>query len=65
VNLVQTGAKYNLLRITRVMLKQGWKLGGDRQQNDVVDQKDGNTLVFDVVVNTNKAMLFCICIKRN
>jgi hypothetical protein len=26
---------------------------------------DGNTLVFDVVLNTKKGKIFCICIKRN
>jgi hypothetical protein len=56
-----------LLSITR-MLKQGWKLVGDRklggENKKMWLTKDGNTLVFDVGVNTNKGMLFCICIKR-
>jgi hypothetical protein len=61
VNLV-TGANCKWLSITRI-LKQGWKFDGDN--NMMWLTKDVDTMVFDVVVNTNKGMLFLICIKRN
>jgi hypothetical protein len=60
---VHPKSAFNLFSITK-MMKQGWKVGNDHPNNMWL-AKDGNKLVFDIVIPTNKGMMLCIYLKRH
>jgi hypothetical protein len=55
-------AKFNLLSIPALM-KKGWILSGTKKA--LILEKNKKKVVFDIVINTPKGMLFCMRIKRN
>jgi hypothetical protein len=55
-------AKFNLMTIPALM-KKGWVLSGTKKA--LILEKNKKKVVFDIVINTPKGMLFCMRIKRN
>ena len=53
---------FNLFSLTK-MMKIGWTLGGDSKS--VWITKDGSTVIFDIMIPTNKGMLLAMYFKRN
>jgi hypothetical protein len=55
-------AKFNLMSIPALM-KKGWVLSGTKKA--LILEKNKKKVVFDIIINTPKGMLFCMRIKRN
>ena len=53
---VTPSAKYNLFSLSK-RLKQGWKMSGDVKELTI--EKNGNKVVFDIVLNTTEGRLYC------
>ena len=49
-------AKYNMFSLTK-RLKDGWKMSGDTHALTI--KKNGNKVVFDIVLNTAEGRLYC------
>lgn len=60
VTLLSNGA-FNLFSVTK-MIKNGWSITGNEQA--LVLKKDGKRLIFDIIVETEKGLLFCMYFKR-
>jgi hypothetical protein len=54
--------KFNLFSLSK-LLKQGWKLTGDKMSIKLA--KDTQEMVFDVVVPTTKGLLFAMYFRGN
>jgi hypothetical protein len=55
-------AKYNLFSLTK-RLRAGWKMSGDMHALTI--EKNGNKVVFDIVLNTAEGRLYCGYFKRD
>lgn len=59
--ILTPASKFNLLSITK-MMKEGWTIKGNK--TSFVIELNGVTLNFDIIIRTQKGMLFCINIQR-
>ena len=61
VSYVPNG-EFNLFSLTK-MMNEGWKLAGDKTA--ITLHKDGNKIVFDIVIPMPKGVIFCMYFKRD
>ena len=55
-------SKFNLFSLS-AMIKKGWKLVGDNNKLELVN--NNQKITFDIKIHTPKGLLFCLHIKRN